>query len=59
MILKLHLFQLLRHNSKTKCVLRLDTIFASMINMPYEEVYFQRLKEDNSEESEDKSLKND
>jgi len=26
--------------------------------MPYEEVYFQRLKEDNPEEFEDKPLKN-
>ena len=45
--LQLHFEQKLR----TKHTLRLNIIFVSKTrDMPYEEIYFQRLKEDNPEE---------
>ena len=38
---------------RAKHTLRLNTIFVNKTrDMPYEEIYFQRLKEDNPEESE-------
>jgi hypothetical protein len=48
------------HKLRTKHTLILNIIFASKIkDMPYEEVYFQRLKEDNPEEfKKSSSLKN-
>ena len=42
------------HRLRTKHILRLNIIFVSKTrDMPYEEVYFQRLKEDNPEEFEE------
>jgi hypothetical protein len=42
------------HKLRTKHTLRLNIIFVSKTrDMPYEEIYFQRLKEDNPEELEE------
>ena len=42
------------HKLRTKHTLRLNIIFVSKIrDMSYEEIYFQRLKEDNPEELEE------
>lgn len=42
------------HNLRTRHTLRLNIIFASKTrDMPYEEIYFQRLNEDNHEELEE------
>ncbi len=42
------------HKLRTKHTLRLNIIFVSKTrDMPYEEIYFQRLTEDNPEESEE------
>ena len=42
------------HKLRTKHTLRLNIIFVSTTrDMPYEEIYFQRLKEDNPEELEE------